>query len=296
VSLESLTPPPPLGGTRAAAALPLPAPGWGVADALAALDAARPELPPLPAVPTVISALTTVVLRAGDRAVKVYPAGTDAGHLEALRAALSGIATVVAWDAAPVVTPHGVVTVMPWVSVDGPLTWPAVGALLRKFHDATSSVAVAPWAPLSRLEGQVAGLPAEQAAVLLGARAELLAALDSAGSVLGTGVLHGDVSLDNALSTADGPRFIDADWVACGPREYDLASAARRLAQGEISASTYAAFCDAYGHDVRSWPGLPLMDRIAELGGVAFRLWDSRHHGRDLDWLDAELRRWQVAI
>jgi hypothetical protein len=282
--------------SRAAVPLPLPLPGWGAADALAGLEAARPSLPPLPSDVTVVSALSTVVLRAGDRAVKVYPLGTDPAHLELLRRALACVGSVVAWDAEPVETTHGVVTVMPWVSSAGGMDWPAVGSLLRLFHDETAAVDVPTWTPLSRLAGTVADLDPERAAVLLGARAELLAALDSVGSVLGTGVLHGDVSLDNAVLTPGGPRFIDPDWVARGPREYDLASAARRLARGEIGRSAYAAFCDAYGHDVRSWPGLRVLDRIAELGAVAFRLWDCRHHGRDLDWLDAELRRWRVAV
>jgi len=300
ITLQSPTspavPPLPVGRSRAAVPLPLPAPGWGAADALAALEAARPQLPPLPAAATVVSALSTVVLRAGDRAVKVYPLGTDPAHLDLLRRGLAGVASVVPWDVEPVETPHGVVTAMPWVSSAGVLDWPAVGALLRAFHDQTAAVDVPAWTPLSRLAGTVSDLPPEQAAVLLGARAELLVALDSVGSVLGTGVLHGDVSLDNALLTTDGPRFIDPDWVARGPREYDLASAARRLAHGEITRSAYAAFCDAYGHDVRSWPGLPVLDRIAELGAVAFRLWDCRHHGRELGWLDAELRRWRMAV
>jgi hypothetical protein len=282
--------------SRAAVPLPLPTPGWGAADALAALEAARPRLAPLPSTVTVVSALTTVVLRAGDRAVKVYPLGTDPAHLDRLRRTLTGVASVVGWDAEPVETTHGVVTVMPWVTPVGPMGWPAVGTLLGAFHDETAVLDVPTWTPLSRLAGTVADLPAERAAVLLGARAELLAALHSVGSVLGEGVLHGDVSLENAVLTSRGPRFIDPDWVARGPREYDLASAARRLARGEIGRSAYAAFCDAYGHDVRSWPGLPLLDRFAELGAVAVRLWDCRHHGRDLDWLDGELRRWRAAV
>lgn len=287
---------PPAPPVRTAVPLPLPAPGWGVREALAALDAAHLRLPALGGAPTPVSVLSTVVLRAGDRAVKVYPLGTDAAHLDRLRRALAGVASVVAWDAEPVETPHGVVTVMPWVTADGPVGWPEVGGLLRAFHDETAALEVPAWTPLSRLPSAVSDLPPEQAAVLLGARADLLAALDAAGSVLGTGVLHGDVSLENAVRTSAGPRFIDPDWVACGPREHDLASAARRLARGEIDRSTYAGFCDAYGHDVRSWPGLPLLDRVADLGAVAFRLWDCRHHGRDLDWLDAELRRWRVAV
>jgi hypothetical protein len=29
---------------------------------------------------------------------------------------------------------------------------------------------------------------------------------------------------------------------------------------------------------------------------VAFRLWDSRHHGLDLDWVEHELRVWRTPL
>lgn len=276
--------------------LPLPEPGWGVGEALLAVDLARPSLVALPADTEIVSRLSTVVLRAGAYAVKVYPPGSDAAHLDRLRAALTGVPSVLGWLAAPVETPYGVVTLMPWAVAHGRPDWRTLGGLLRSFHDQTTDLVVPRWTPLSRLPAQVTDLPAEQAAVLLRARAELLAALDGTTSELGMGVLHGDVSLDNALCTAEGPRLIDADWVAHGPREYDLASAARRRARGEIDRATYRRFCAAYGHDVRGWTGLPVLDRIAELGGVAFRLWDCRRRGADLGWCEHELREWRVAL
>ena len=64
----------------------------------------------------------------------------------------------------------------------------------------------------------------------------------------------------------------------------------------EMDRSTYRGFCRAYGHDVLGWEGLPLIDRVADLAGVVFRLWDSRHHGRDLDWLPGELRLWRSPV
>ena len=276
--------------------LPLPVVGWGVTEALAALEAARPALDVELGGPLPVSALTTVVLRCGAHAVKVYPPGTDAAHLEGLRLALAGSTCALLPSEPPVVTDHGVVVVMPWLSVSGAASWPATGRLLRAFHDQTAALDVPAWTPLSRLPGQVASLPAEQAAVLLGARAELLAALSSVHSELGVGPVHGDVSPSNALHTDAGPLLIDLDWVARAPREHDLASAARRLAAGEITRREYAGFCAAYGHDVRGWPGLELLDRVADLGGVAFRLWDDRHHGRDLGWLEAELRHWRTPL
>jgi len=276
--------------------LPLPVAGWGVPEALAALEAARPELgADLPA-PEVVSALTTVVLRCGAHAVKVYPPGTDPAHLETLRLRLAGATSALLPTQSPVVTGHGVVVVMPWLTVTGPASWTETGALLRAFHDETAGATLPPWTPLSRLPGQVASLPAEPAAVLLGARAELLAALASVDSELGLGPVHGDVSPSNALRTDAGPVLIDLDWGARAPRELDLAPAARRLAAGEIGRWEYLGFCAAYGHDVRGWVGLELLDRVADLGGVAFRLWDSRHHGRGLDWLEAELEHWRSPL
>jgi hypothetical protein len=276
--------------------LPLPVGPWGAAEALAALDEARPLLPlALPAA-TVVSALTTVVLRAGDHAVKVYPPGTDPVHLDRIATALAGSATAHLPTLPAVVTSHGVLTLASWVVPTNPVTWTELGALLRDFHTEHAAADVPRWSPLSRLESQVAGLPPEWSGVLLAARDELLGALAEVGSWAGEGTIHGDVSPSNVMRTPDGPRLIDLDWVACAPREYDLASAARRVRAGEMSRRTYAGFCTQYGVDVRTWPGLPLMDRIADLGGVAFRLWDSRHHGRDLWWVEQELTEWAAPL
>lgn len=289
------------------APMPLPTGSWGAADALAALEEARtllvPTRPvgllsPLPPVAPVrvVSALTTVVLHTGEYAVKVYPPGTDIGHLDRLAGALAGSTTAHLPLFPAVATPYGVVTVSAWLPPARPVSWKELGLLLRRFHDEHASADVPVWAPLSRLPRLAAGLPEDWAGVLLRARGGLLDALGEVGSEAGEGPIHGDVSPSNVLRTAEGPRLIDLDWVAWGPREYDLASAARRARSGEISRRTYAAFCSAYGFDVRRWPGLPVLDRIAELGALAFRVWDSRHHHRDLDWVETELRAWRTAL
>lgn len=280
----------------AAPALPLPPDSWGAAEALAAVDEAREAVPFELGQPSLVSVLTTVVLRCGDYAVKVYPPGTDASHLTRLVQALGGSASAHLPLCPPLVTTHGVLTVARWLPVDRPVTWGELGALLRGFHVEHAAADVPEWKPLSRLADQVEGLPDEAAAVLLAARDSLLAALAEVRSDLGEGTIHGDVSPANVMRTPTGPRLIDLDWVGRAPREYDLSSASRRVADGEISREEYAEFCTAYDFDVRSWPGLPLLNRIADLGGVAFRLWDSRHHGRGLDWVEDELRVWRSAL
>jgi hypothetical protein len=276
--------------------MPLPTLAWGVPDALAAVAEARLDLPFRLCRPKVVAALTSVVLRAGRHAVKVYPPGTDPVHLQHIADRLAGTRTAVLPLHPPMVTSHGVVAVSRWLRASPAVDWVATGALLAAFHDEHAEAVLAPWTPLRRLPSQVAGLPEEAAAVLLAARQVLLGALDAVGSDLGLGAIHGDVSPSNVLLTPAGPRLIDLDFVAHGPREYDLTSAARRHATGEIDDETYLGFCRAYGHDVRSWDGLTLLDRLAELGGVAFRLWDDRRHGRGLDWLDGTVEQWRTAV
>lgn len=294
-SLTTTVPAPRTSGEDADA-LPLPSETWGVAEARQAVAEAELVLPFRLRGAEVVSALTTVVLRAGDVAVKVYPPGTDAQHLARTARALGGSVTALLPLREPVVTSWGVVQVSPWVTATAAVTWSETGALLRRFHEAHAGAPVAEWHPLRRLVTQVAGLPDDAARVLLDARAELLRALGSLHSPLGVGVVHGDVSPANVLHGADGPVLIDLDFVARAPREYDLTSAARRFEAGEIDRAAYRGFCDAYGSDVRSWEGRVLLDRVAQLGGVAFRLWDDRRRGTPMTWLDDAVATWRTPL
>ncbi|GEA87478.1 hypothetical protein [Cellulomonas cellasea] len=276
--------------------LPLPTAGWGVEHALDAVAEARLALPFRLPRAHVVSALTTVVLRAGRRAVKVYPPGTDPAHLAATAEALAGTPFAVLPVCAPVVTSGGVVTVSPWVTGGRSADWAETGALLRGFHDVHADAAVPLWDPLRRVVSQVAALPDDAAAVLLDARTALLDAVAGLRSELGVGTVHGDVSPGNTVRSGATPLLIDLDFVARAPREYDLTSAARRFVAGEIDAAAYRGFCDAYGFDVLTWDGRSVLDRVAALGGVAFRLWDDVHHGRAHDWLDDAVREWRTPL
>lgn len=283
--------------------LPLPARGWGAEQAEAAWRDALPSLPAQVLAALAddhdvvrVSALTTVVLRVGPWAVKVYPPGTDLAHVAAVAAGLAGSTTAHLPVTDPVPTEHGVVTVSRWVTPTRTLDWAEVGGVLAGFHAEHAAAPLPAWQPLTRVASQVRGLSEADAAVLLGARDRLVAAVAETWSELGWGAVHGDVSLENVMADEAGARLIDLDWSVTGPRELDLAPVARRFRAGEIDRSTYAAFCRAYGHDVSGWAGLELLDRIADLGGVAFRIWDCSHHGRDLDWLPAELELWRRLV
>jgi hypothetical protein len=280
--------------------LPLPARGWGATQAEAAWRDALGSMPAevLAALAddhevVRVSALTTVVLRVGPWAVKVYPPGTDVAHVAGVAAGLAGSATAHLPVAAPVPTDHGVVTVSRWLTPTRTLGWGDVGTVLARCHAEHAEAALPAWQPLTRIASQVRGLADDDAALLLDVRDRLVAAVAETWSELGWGAVHGDVSLENVMADETGARLIDLDWSVTGPRELDLAPVARRFRAGVIDRSTYAAFCRAYGHDVSGWAGLELLDRIADLGGVAFRIWDCHHHGRDLDWLPAELDHWR---
>lgn len=276
--------------------LPLPAPTWSLDQALEAVAEARLALPLDDVAPEVVSALSTVVTRVGRHAVKIYPPGTDPAHLARTAAALTGSTTALAPLAAPVVTSTGVVTVMPWVEGTGPVTWARTGALLRRFHEEHADADVAAWQPLRRLDGQLPGLPDEAVGVLLDARDALRSALAALTSPLGVGVVHGDLNPGNVLRGRRGAVLIDLDWMARAPREYDLGSAARRFEAGAMDRRTYLSFCRAYGADVRGWDDRHVLDRVAELGGVAFRLWDDRRAGRPLVWLEDAVARWRTPL
>jgi len=277
-------------------ALPLPTTSWGLPEAREALAEAQLVLPVTLRRPRLVSALTTVVLRAGQHAVKVYPPGTDADHLAQITAALDGTSTALLPVCEPVVTSSGVVSVSPWLTSTRPVGWRDTGALLRSFHDAHADADVPAWDPLRRLVALAVDLPDDAAAVLLDARVALLEALSRLHSPLGVGVVHGDVSPSNVMRRLGGPVLIDLDFVARAPREYDLTSAARRFVAGEIDAPTYHGFCAAYGADVLPWEGRVVLDRIAELGGVAFRIWDDTRRGAPLEWLDDAVREWRTPL
>jgi hypothetical protein len=276
--------------------LPLPPHGWGVATALVALADAAPALPHLADHPPIlVRELSTVVFRCGVFAVKVAPPGTDVNHLSGVLAALRGSRTCLLPMAGPVVTRHGVVTVYDW-RTEGPRpSWPAVAALLRRFHAEHADALIPAWRPLRRLPQQLAGLSEDLAGPLLAARDDALEALDSTPSMLGTGAVHGDVSPENALRCPDRLRLIDLDFVGRGPRELDLLGAVRRLRRGELDAGTYRRVCEAYGADVRDWAGLPTLDRVADLSGLGFRIWTTQRFGGDLEWLPGEVGRWERA-
>ena len=94
--------------------------------------------------------------------------------------------------------------------------------------------------------------------------AKLLDAYDRLSFPLPAGMIHGDAWRGNLLR--DGHRVVLADWdeVSTGPREIDLVPTLQGTRFG-LPEPQRDAFIAAYGHDIRTWDGYPVLHEIREL-------------------------------
>jgi aminoglycoside phosphotransferase (APT) family kinase protein len=78
--------------------------------------------------------------------------------------------------------------------------------------------------------------------------------------------VHGDASIGNIIRRQDGTAVLtDLDGFSVGPREWDLVLTAIYFERfGWHTAAEYAAFTGAYGFDVMTWPGYPVLRDIRE--------------------------------
>jgi Ser/Thr protein kinase RdoA (MazF antagonist) len=86
------------------------------------------------------------------------------------------------------------------------------------------------------------------------------------------GVIHGDAHVKNALNDRHGrAHLIDLDDVAEGPREWDLTVTSLYADRfGWHTRAEYDEFARAYGFDVTTWDGYPVLADIHELMMVAW--------------------------
>ena len=177
------------------------------------------------------------------------------------------------------VTGHGcAVTFWRYLPQDGPEPVPAdLGRLLRELHGLGSPpVALPAYRPLVSVRRAIASSRAldEEERAWLGERCDqLVAAYGQLRFQLPAGMIHGDAYRGNLLR--DGQRVVLADWdaVSTGPREVDLIPTLQATRFG-LPDEQRDAFVAAYGQDIRSWDGYPVLRDIRELSTLTALLRD----------------------
>lgn len=144
----------------------------------------------------------------------------------------------------------------------------ALGRLLRQLHQLPQPpVPLDDYEPLARLGNALVGNPPladEDLTWLSERRLQLIAVYRELHSELGVGWIHGDAYPGNTLWNGDQVVLGDWDEVARGPRELDLTNTHQGVRMGR-SAAELRAFTSAYGWDVTTWPGFPVLRQIRDL-------------------------------
>jgi len=177
------------------------------------------------------------------------------------------------------VTSHGcAVTFWRYFPQDGPEPGPAdLGHLLRRLHQLepppVSLPAYQPLVSVRRAIDSSRAIDEEERAWLRDHCARLLDAYDRLSFPLPAGMIHGDAYRGNLLR--DGHRVVLADWdaVSTGHREIDLIPTLQAPRFG-LPEDQRDAFIAAYGRDIRSWDGYPVLRDIRELSTASALLRD----------------------
>jgi hypothetical protein len=178
----------------------------------------------------------------------------------------------------PVTGDGWAVTFWRYLPQDGPEPVPAdLGLLLRRLHRLDPPPMPLPaYRPLVSVQRAIESSRAideEQRAWLRNRCEHLLDAYGQLSFPLPAGMIHGDAYRGNLLR--DGHRAVLADWdaVSTGPREIDLIPTLQGPRFG-LPDDQRDAFIAAYGHDIRSWDGYPVLHDIRELSTTSALLRD----------------------
>jgi aminoglycoside phosphotransferase (APT) family kinase protein len=137
---------------------------------------------------------------------------------------------------------------------------------------------------LERIEPRIhaAPVPVEDKRLLADLCAQLREQWHELDFPLSPGVVHGDAHVQN-LMIADGqPILIDFERVAWGQPEWDLAKTATEFQlAGFYTSGQYQEFADAYGFDVTTWSGFPVLRSAMGLGMTTW-LMQNVHHDKSI--------------
>ncbi|MEV6973609.1 aminoglycoside phosphotransferase family protein [Kitasatospora sp. NPDC093806] len=198
------------------------------------------------------------------------------------------VADWLAGQGVPVVRPYDAVSVEPRVAHGHPVTFwhrlapaerparPAdLAPLLRALHRLPDPpfplgrrdllAPVERW--LASAEGHVD--PAD-VAFLRDRRDAFAAALPDLATQVPTGVIHGDALPRNVHVGPDGPVLLDLETFSHDLREHDLVVLALAHDRYGVPGEEYRAFIEAYGRDVREWPGFAVLRGARETASASW--------------------------
>jgi aminoglycoside phosphotransferase (APT) family kinase protein len=178
----------------------------------------------------------------------------------------------------PVTSQGCAITFWRYLPQEGPRPGPAeLGRLLRWLHrlepPPTPLPAYRPLVFVQRAIEASRAIEEHERTWLANRCAELLDAYNRLRFPLQAGMIHGDAYLGNLLR--DGHHVVLADWdaVSAGPREIDLVPTLQATRFG-LPEDQRDAFIAAYGRDIRSWSGYPVLRDIRELSTTSALLRD----------------------
>jgi hypothetical protein len=178
----------------------------------------------------------------------------------------------------PVASHNCVVTFWRYLPQDGPVPDPAaLGLLLRRLHRLDPPPIRLPvYEPLVSVRRAIEtslAIGDDERSWLRGRCDQLLDVYGKLTFRLPAGMIHGDAWRGNLLR--DGRRVVLADWdtVSTGPREIDLIPTLQAPRFG-LSEDLRDAFITAYGFDIRSWEGYPVLHEMRELSTLSAILRD----------------------
>jgi Ser/Thr protein kinase RdoA (MazF antagonist) len=143
-----------------------------------------------------------------------------------------------------------------------------LGRVLRRLHELPAPpLTLPPARPLSSIREDTqrcAWLNEDERSWILARAEDLAHQYEATTWTLGLGLIHCDAWADNLIRYRDGVVLADWDSVSYGPREQDIIPAAIRQRFGR-PASEWHQFCDAYGVDPETLPGLRILRQMREL-------------------------------
>ena len=95
--------------------------------------------------------------------------------------------------------------------------------------------------------------------------ADLNKQFDHLDFALPIGPIHGDAHTKNLLTDRGQVVLIDFEAAAIGPREWDLLPTSIAVQRYGLPEQRYQEFAAAYGFDVRTWDGYPVLREIREV-------------------------------